>query len=85
MSLSVLLLASVVDADALLETTLSALIAGLAVAVSFSLVIVGSTRSADLRRAGRDVAALAAGVLAAAGIILFLTVIGVGMLVLVGG
>ena len=46
-------LATVVDTQALLETCLAALIAGVGVAFTFSLAILGLARFAEASRAGR--------------------------------
>jgi hypothetical protein len=48
----------------LLELVWAAALAGVVVAVCFSLVILGSVRAGDLRREGRGVAAALYGVLA---------------------
>ena len=46
-------LATVVDTEALLETCLAAFVAGVGVAFTFSLAILGSTRFAEASRDGR--------------------------------
>jgi uncharacterized membrane protein len=54
-----------IDAGQLFELVYAAALAGIAVAIVFALVILGTTRADDLRRAGRDAAAGAYLVLAA--------------------
>ena len=60
------MIATIVDTTALLKLIVASLAAGIAVAVVFSLVVLGATRSSDLRRTGRSGAATGYAVLAAA-------------------
>jgi hypothetical protein len=53
-----------VDTGALIEVVWASLLAGIGVTFTFSLVVLGSTRSAAARRSGSDGAALAYGALA---------------------
>jgi uncharacterized membrane protein len=55
-----------IDTGQLFELVWAAAVAGIAVAIVFALIILGTTRSDDLRRAGRDGAAGAYLVLAGA-------------------
>jgi hypothetical protein len=60
-----------VDAAGLLEVVWVSLVAGFGVTLTFSLVVLGSARSATARRAGRDGAALIFGGLAAIALVVF--------------
>jgi hypothetical protein len=62
-----------VDTGLLLELVWAAAIAGIAVCLSFALVILGATRAADMRRDGRGLAASAYGLLGTAA---FVAVVG---------
>ena len=53
------LLATIVETDALLETILAALVAGVGVALTFSLAILGATGFAEASRDGRRMSAAA--------------------------
>ncbi len=53
-----------IDTSALLKMAYTSALAGVSVAVVFSLAILGATRRAEMRRAGRSSAALAYGALA---------------------
>ena len=60
-----------IDTGKLLELVWAAALAGIAVSVVFALIILGTTRADDRRRAGRDAAAGAYLVLAgAAGLVM---------------
>jgi hypothetical protein len=63
------MLATVVDTDALLQTILAALVAGVGVAFTFSLAILGATGFAEASRDGRSGSAAA---FAALGVLGFL-------------
>jgi len=56
--------------------------AGIGVAVLFSLVVVAGARASDARRAGRDVAAAAFGLLSALTFLIFATGVVVGVQVM---
>jgi hypothetical protein len=56
--------------DALFKMFYSSLLAGVGVTVIFSVAILGITRSADMRRAGRRVAGTAYAALAGVGLLL---------------
>jgi hypothetical protein len=58
------LLGSIVDSRALLETVAISLVAGVGIAIAFSLAIYGTARFAEARRTDAPVAAGAAAVLA---------------------
>jgi hypothetical protein len=53
-----------VDTGALVEVVWASLLAGIGVTLTFSLIVLGSVRSAAARRSGSDGAALAYGALA---------------------
>lgn len=69
--------AALIDTGALAKVAYVSLLAGVVVAVVFSLAIFGATRSSDMRRDGRQVAATAYAALAvlagatAAGIVVY--------------
>ena len=63
------LIATVVDTDALLQTIVAALVAGVGVAFTFSLAILGATGFAEASRDGRSGSAVA---FAALGVLGFL-------------
>jgi len=68
------MLATVVDTAELGSTVLAALVAGVGLTASFSLMIFGASRFADMRRDDRRASAT-----------LFATVAVIGLLVTVGG
>ncbi len=61
---AIILSASVVDTKALLDSTVAALVSGLAVTVAFSIAIYGVVRCSDLRGEHRPLAAAAAAAVA---------------------
>jgi hypothetical protein len=73
------LVATVVDAQALLETVLASLVAGVGVAIVFSIAIYGSARFGEMGREGRTASALAFGLVAALGTLAFAALIVVGI------
>ena len=56
---------ALIDTHALLKVLYSSVLAGVSIAVVFSLAVLGATRASDLRREGRDGPSAAYGVLAA--------------------
>ena len=58
------MLGTVVDTKALLDSVIASLVAGIGVTLVFALAILGAVRSLDYGRAGRGLAATAAGALA---------------------
>jgi predicted transporter len=58
-----MMLATVVDGDALLQAVAASVIAGVGITILFSLGVYGATQWAEARRDGRSVAASAAGTL----------------------
>jgi F0F1-type ATP synthase membrane subunit c/vacuolar-type H+-ATPase subunit K len=73
------LVATVVDTQALLETVLASLVAGVGVAIVFSVAIYGSARFSEMGREGRTASALAFGLVAALGMLAFAALIVVGI------
>ncbi len=72
----------IVDWAALFEVVYSALAAGLGVAFAFSIAVAGSTRFADEVREDRMTRAVLYGVLAAAGLLVCLAAITLGIVVM---
>ena len=72
-----------IDVGLLFELVWAAVLAGVAVGVCFSLVILGSVRSGELRRAGRGGAALGFAVLAVAAVVAVAALIVFGISVIV--
>ena len=75
-------LATIIDVDALWQTIWHAAVSGIFVTVVFSLAVLGTTRSADLRRAGRPGAGVAYGALGVAGLLATLGAIVYGIILI---
>jgi hypothetical protein len=73
------MIAAVIDTDALLKVLYASLLAGVSVAVVFSLAILGATRWSDMRRAQRAGAATAYAALAAVGLLLSCAIVVYGL------
>ncbi|HEY3771795.1 MAG TPA: hypothetical protein VGL69_02280 [Solirubrobacteraceae bacterium] len=71
-----------IDAHLLLRVLYTALIAGVGVAVVFSLTVYGMTRSSDLRREGRPAAAASFALLGVLGLTLTAALIAFGLVLL---
>jgi Na+/H+-dicarboxylate symporter len=69
-----------VNFTALAKMLYSSLIAGIGVALIFSVVILGAVRSSDMRRLGRGTAAAAYAVLASVGLVLAIGVVVYGLI-----
>jgi hypothetical protein len=82
MSDVVAVFASIVDWEALLETVAAALVAGVGIAIAFSLAIYGVARFAEARRAGASLAAGAAATLAVVALIVCVGAITAGILII---
>ena len=65
------MIAAAVDWDALLQVIWVSLVAGVGVTLTFSLVVLGSGRSEQARRTGRDGAAIAYATLAGVAFLVF--------------
>lgn len=70
---------ALIDTHALLKVLYSSMIAGLGIAVVFSLAILGATRASDLRREGREGASVAYGVLAVVALLLSAAIVVYGL------
>jgi hypothetical protein len=75
-----LLLASIVDSDALVRTVIASVVAGLGVTLAFSLGIYGAVRTAELRRDERPLAAGAAAGLMVLGLGVSLAAVTLGVI-----
>lgn len=71
-----------IDAHLLLRVLYTALIAGVGVAVVFSLTVYGMTRSSDMRREDRPVAAASYALLGLLGLALTAALIAYGLILL---
>jgi hypothetical protein len=80
--MTAVLLASLVDADALLKSVAAAAVAGLGVTLIFSLALYGAVRFTDLSRDERRFAAAVAAAVAVAGAIAFIGAVVVGIVVM---
>jgi hypothetical protein len=76
------MIATVIEWKALLDTVLSALIAGVGVTLAFSLAILGASRFADLSRDNRPIAAAAFGVLTGVALAASAAAITIGIIVM---
>ena len=74
------MIAALIDTGALAKMLYSSLIAGVSIAVVFSIAVLGATRSGDMRRAHRSGAATAYAVLAALGLILTTAIVVYGLI-----
>jgi Na+/H+-dicarboxylate symporter len=70
---------ALIDTGALLKMLYTSLIAGVSVAVIFSVAILGAARSGDLRREGRAGAATAYAVLGVAALVLAIAIVIFGL------
>lgn len=76
------MVATVVETKALLDTVIVSLVAGIGITAVFAILIFGATRSADLVRDDRPVAATAAGVLAVVALLVVAAAIVLGIVVM---
>jgi hypothetical protein len=79
------MLATVVDTDALLQTILAALVAGVGVAFTFSLAILGATGFAEASRDGRSGSATVFGFLGVLGLLATAAAIVAAIVVMTSG
>ena len=77
-----MILATIVDTDALLKTIVAAFVAGVGVTFIFSLAILGASRFVDLSRDGRGAEAIAFGVLALVAVLVALAAVSLGIIVM---
>jgi hypothetical protein len=71
-----------IDTGALLKLLYSSLVAGVSVAVVFSLAVLGVTRSSDMRRSGRGAAASAYAALAVLALVLAAAIVVYGLVLM---
>jgi hypothetical protein len=76
------ILATIVDTDALLKTIVAAFVAGVGVTFIFSLAILGASRFVDLSRDGRGAEAIAFGALALVAVLVALAAVTLGIIVM---
>jgi hypothetical protein len=76
------ILATIVDTDALVKTIVAAFVAGVGVTFIFSLAILGASRFVDLSRDGRGAEAIAFGVLALVAVLMALAAVTLGIIVM---
>ena len=76
------MIATIVDTQDLWHTVAAALVAGVGITATFSVVIFGAARFAELRRNDRPLAAGAAGALAAIAMLVTLGALALGMAVM---
>ena len=77
-----MILATIVDTDALLKTIVAAFVAGVGVTFIFALAILGASRFVDLSRDGRGAEAIAFGVLALVAVLVALAAVTLGIIVM---
>lgn len=77
--------ATIVDVESLLDTAVASVVAAVIVTLSASLAIYGFATAAEMRRTDRDLAAIGAGVLAAASSLVFAATIALGIYVMING
>jgi hypothetical protein len=75
-------LGAIVDTKALIQVVVASLVAGIGVAVAFSLAILGATRFVDLRRDERRLEAAAFGLLAALCLLASTAAVVIGLIVM---
>lgn len=79
------LTATVVDAEALLDSVLASLIAGVFVTLAASIAIWGFATAAEMQRNDRDLAAVGAGILAVVAMLAVAAAIALGLYVMING
>ncbi len=84
-SLIQVLPATVIDGEALLDTAVASLVAGIFVTFTASLAIYGFATAAEMRRVDRDLAAIAAGALGVVSMLAFGGAIALGLAVMING
>lgn len=80
-----IVLATIVDGKALLETVIASVVAGVGITVAASTAIFGFATLADARRDGRAAAAAASGLLAFVASLVFTAMIVAGLVVMIRG
>ena len=79
------MLATVVDTQALWQTIVAALVAGVGVTLSFSLAILGMAAFIEASRDGRSATAAAFGILTAVGLVVTAGAVVAGLIVMTSG
>jgi hypothetical protein len=77
--------ATVIDGEALLDTAVASLVAGIFVTFTASLAIYGFATAAEMRRVDRGLAAIAAGALGVLSMVAFAGAIALGLAVMING
>ena len=77
--------ATVIDWEALLDTAVASVVAGVVVTIAASTMIYGATMSAEMQRNGRSGLALAAGALGVIGFLAFAGSVVLGLIVMISG
>jgi hypothetical protein len=78
------MIATIVEWEAVLDTVLASVVAGIGVTVVFSIAIWGVARFADYSRVERPLAAGAAGLVAALGLLATAAALVIGILAMTG-
>jgi hypothetical protein len=78
-----MMVATIVDTEALVESAAAAVLAGVGIAIAFSLAVYGAVRFAEARRGGGSLAAGAAAVLTIAALACCAAAITAGIVILV--
>jgi hypothetical protein len=78
----VMVLAEIVDVKELWETVAAAMVAGVGITATFSLMIFGAARYSDASRSGNNLVAVAAGLLTVVSLLVTTAAIVVGLIVM---
>ena len=78
------ILSTIVDTEAVWQSVVAAVIAGVGVILVFSLAVLGVARFADFSRDHRPLAATLFGALAVAGLLATVAAIAIGLIVMTG-
>lgn len=85
MTSSIGTLATVVDWEALLDTTLASIVAGIGVTIAIATAIYGFATFAEMRRENRALAAAGGAAAAILGLLVFSAAIAAGLFVMIRG
>ena len=77
-----MMLATVIDTEALWETVVAAIVAGVGVTMVFAIAILGAARFLEESRGGRAPAAVAFAVLATVAVVAFVALVVLGLVVM---
>ncbi len=78
-------LATIIDWEALLDTAVASVVAGVVVTIAASTMIYGAATSAEMRRNGRGGLAVAAAGLGIVGFLAFAGAVALGLVVMING